>query len=388
MRGRHGHLKYGHRWSRFPLFPMSASSSDSGNAPEESTGAAIRALLSHFDLNRVRYRPAPPHPLHAGELSLAIHPADFSRSKRMCGALEEVKLLRTLGVSSEFQVILQDSEGARGKYCAVRIRPELHPLRTSWKNRCSEALRGSLRWLRPNGLFCVVLGPDGVGKSTTIEHLQRELQILFGPCRKQRWRPGVIRKVKPDSTNRMPHAKVLRGRFTSALALLGFALDFGIGYEFWARPAMARSETILFDRYFHDILIDPKRYRYAGPMWLPRLIAKIIPPHDALFIILDAADEVILSRKQELSASELRRQRAAYAIFGAQARNAMVIRTERPVDEIVAEIVEKIVGILAWRNTRHAANTSARELGPPHPSVSSVSYPEAPVPSTHRQAGG
>lgn len=233
----------------------------------------------------------------------------------------------------------------------------------------------------------MMLGPDGVGKSTTIEHLQRELQILFGPCRKQRWRPGFIRKVKPDSTNRMPNAKVSRGRITSTLALLGFALDFGIGYELGARPALARSETILFDRYFHDLLIDPKRYRYAGPMWLPRLIAKLVPPHDALFIILDADDEVILSRKQELSASELRRQRMAYASFGAHARNAVVIRTERPVAEIVAEIIEKILGVLILRDAPDSANRGAKRLDPPHPSASSVPYPEAPMAASRRRAG-
>jgi thymidylate kinase len=229
-----------------------------------------------------------------------------------------------------------------------------------------------------------------VGKSTTIERLQRELQILFGPCRKQRWRPGVIRKVKPDTTNRMPHAKVLRGRLTSTLALLGFALDFCVGYEFWARSAMARSETILFDRYFHDILIDPRRYRYAGPMWLPRLIAKIVPPHDALFIILDADDEVILSRKQELSASELRRQRMAYASFGARTRNSMVIRTEGSVDEIVSEIIGKIVGILASRNVHGGANERDVRVSPARPSVSSVSIPysEPPAAPSSRQVGG
>lgn len=369
--------------------PISVSSSNNRNAPDESTRPAIRALLAHWDLNRVRYRPVSSEPVNADESCLTVHPADFNRAKRLCQALEPVKLVRTLGASSEFQIILQDSRSARGKYCAVKIRPEADASIAPRKSRFNDALSSSLAWLRPNGLFCVVLGPDGVGKSTTIERLQRELQNLFGPCRKQRWRPGVIRKVKPDTTNRMPHAKVLRGRIASALALLGFALDFCVGYEFWARSAMARSETILFDRYFHDILIDPRRYRYAGPMWLPRLIAKIVPPHDALFIILDADDEVILSRKQELPATELRRQRMAYASFGARTRNSMVIRTEGSVDEIVSEIIEKIVGILALRNVHDGANERDVRVGPPRPSVSSVSIPysEPPAAPTSRQVG-
>jgi thymidylate kinase len=205
-----------------------------------------------------------------------------------------------------------------------------------------------------------------VGKSTTIEGLQRELQTLFGPCRKQRWRPGLIRKVKPDNSNRMPHAKTQRGGTASALSLLGFAVDFSIGYAVSAYPAMARSETIIFDRYFHDLLIDPKRYRYAGPMWLVRFIARFIPPRDALFIILDAEEEVILRRKQELPADELRRQRNAYRSFGALAQNSMVVSTEKPVDEIVAEIVDKILKILASRNAvpalRNAPSSADNDL--------------------------
>lgn len=220
------------------------------------------------------------------------------------------------------------------------------------KTLLNTAAGKSRSWFRPNGLFCVVLGPDGVGKSTTIEHLQRELQTIFGTCTKRRWRPGLIRKVAGDSLNRMPHAKPLRGSFASAAALLGLAVDFSFGYAVSTHPAMVRSEAIIFDRYFQDLLIDPKRYRYAGPMWLPRLLAKFIPPRNALFIILDADEKVILSRKQELPPDELRRQREAYRSFGARARNAIVIRTEKPVQEIVAEITGEISRILAARNAR------------------------------------
>jgi thymidylate kinase len=217
------------------------------------------------------------------------------------------------------------------------------------------ALRHVQAWLRPNGLFCVVLGPDGVGKSTTIKHLHLELQALLGPCRKERWRPGVIRKVTPGTSNRMPHAKSPRGSILSILSVLGLALDFNIGYVVSAYPAMVRSETIIFDRYFHDLLVDPKRYRYTGPMWLPRLISRFVPPRKAIFIILDANEEVILNRKQELPLHELQRQRAAYRIFGSLMPDSMIISTEKPLDEIVSEVINNIMGILATRNNSSLA---------------------------------
>jgi thymidylate kinase len=205
------------------------------------------------------------------------------------------------------------------------------------------------RWLFPEGLFLVVLGPDGVGKSTTIRCLQLELQKHFNQCRTERWRPGVIRKVSPDTGNRIPHAKVPRGPVSSAISILGLALDFSVGYVASAHPAMARSEAIIFDRYFHDLLVDPKRYRYAGPMWLPQLLSRWIPPRRAIFVVLDADEELILSRKQELPLHELKRQRLAYKAFAARVPQAMIIRTDKPVNEIVSEI---IMNILAIRNSR------------------------------------
>ena len=207
------------------------------------------------------------------------------------------------------------------------------------------------RWLLPKGLFLVVLGPDGVGKSTTIRCLQLELQKHFSHCRTERWRPGLIRKVSPDTGNRMPHAKVPRGPLSSAISILGLALDFSVGYVVFSHPAMARSEAVIFDRYFHDVLIDPKRYRYAGPMWLPHLLSRCIPPRRAIFVVLDADEELILSRKQELPLHELKRQRLAYKAFAARVPQAMIIRTDKPIGEIASEI---IINILAIRNSRSA----------------------------------
>lgn len=344
-------------------------------SPDSQAGpqSATQVLLAQLALNRVRYRVVHASQENIREMSMVIHPQDMDHLKNICSTLEPVKLLRSVG--REVQIILEDAGEGKSKYLSVRVLPEECPkilARRPWleippryrhaitsAQTGLEALSCAIRsWSRPNGLFCVILGPDGVGKSTTIERLQCELQTLFGPCRKQRWRPGFIRKVTADSTNRMPHAKSLRGGIASSLSLLALALDFNLGYAVSAYPAMARSETILFDRYFHDLLIDPKRYRYAGPMWLARLIARFIPPRKALFIILDAEEEVILSRKQELPVGELRRQRNAYRRFAALAQSSMVINTEKPVEEIVAEIIDKIMKVLASRNPSSSANNS------------------------------
>jgi thymidylate kinase len=136
-------------------------------------------------------------------------------------------------------------------------------------------------------------------------------------------------------------------------------MDFTIGYVVSAHPALARSEAIIFDRYFHDLLIDPKRYRYAGPTWLPQLLSRWIPPRQAIFVILDADEELILSRKQELPLHELKRQRLGYKEFAARTPYAMIVTTDKPLDGIVSEIVANIMdirnsrGVMADRISQH-----------------------------------
>lgn len=370
---------------------------------EACVQTGMRALLTQLELNKVRHWVVDASEQETHESYIAIHPEDRGALMSACQTLGCIKLIRAVGVAGESQVILANAGDGMPRYSVIRVIPvESHTIsarepwysagvasldckavrrdslgnrepllrrRTFWHSAKTSAqgglqvaLRGVGAWVRPNGLFCVLLGPDGVGKSTTIQRLQLELQALFGPCTKARWRPGIVRKVKPDSSNRMPHTKSLRGAVTSAFFVLGLALDFSIGYAVSAYPAMARSETIIFDRYFHDLLIDPKRYRYAGPMWLPRLISRFIPPRKALFIILDAEEEVILSRKQELPPHELRRQRNAYKIFSSRASNSMIVSTDKSLDEIVAEIVDKILEILASRNVTSSVNNNRVQL--------------------------
>lgn len=283
-----------------------------------------------------------------------MSPEEVRTLRTACRLPKQVRLSRELGPSGGTQIISAEGEGREYSAITVHLASRQGTLKT--------LLRHMGAWLRPNGLFLVVLGPDGVGKSTTIQRLQFKLQMVLGPCRKERWRPGLIREVTPDTGNRMPHAKPLRGGMTSVISILGLALDFSVGYIASAYPAMVRSETIIFDRYFHDLLIDPKRYRYAGPMWLPRLISRFIPPRDAIFIVLDANEELILSRKKELPRHELKRQRLAYSTFASRVPNSMIIDTEKPVDDVVMEIMDRIIDIMSRRNSQRAETVQHEDL--------------------------
>jgi hypothetical protein len=107
---------------------------------------------------------------------------------------------------------------------------------TLWSN-----VLKALRVLGVPVLFVVILGPDGVGKSTLVGRLTR----AFGPCfRRQRvfhWRPMVI--FPQEETGRPttdPHDEPPRGTLGSMAALLAVFLDYWLGYLLLLRQLLAR----------------------------------------------------------------------------------------------------------------------------------------------------
>ena len=97
-----------------------------------------------------------------------------------------------------------------------------------------------------------------------------------------------------------PHGEAPHPWWLSPLKIPYYLLDYGLGYLFKVRPRLVRSTVVLFDRYYDDLLVDPRRYRYGGPMKFARL-ARIFLPKPDLVLILDVNEEVLLARKREVS---------------------------------------------------------------------------------------
>ncbi len=218
------------------------------------------------------------------------------------------------------------------------LKEPLNPLRY-WLPEIKRIWR---RWRYPTGLFVAILGPDGAGKSTLIEHLERDLAGAFRRTARFHLMPGIFRRRRYSSPVTNPHGKPPRSWFASLLKLGYYLLDYTLGYWFKVRPALVRSTLVVFDRYYDDLLVDPRRYRYGGPMRLARWLRRFIPRPE-LWLILDVPEEEILRRKQEVPLEEIRRQRERYRCLAAELQNAVLLDGRQPPERLAREAEEVVL---------------------------------------------
>jgi thymidylate kinase len=223
------------------------------------------------------------------------------------------------------------------------------------RNRLRGVLNRMNRIWRPNGVNVVLLGPDGAGKSSTIDAVAEKLAPAFSRWTCLGFAPPILHYLlrrRPRSTNQ-PHALPARSLPVSVLrAGYWFAYN-TFGYAS-LHLALARTTLVMHDRHLIDILVDAKRYRYGGPLWLLRVIWRLAPKPD-LIILLDAAPEVLQARKQEVPFDETARQRSAYLSLVQTMQNGRVVDASQSFDHVTNTVSQTIL--------RHLATRVARRFG-------------------------
>lgn len=226
------------------------------------------------------------------------------------------------------------------------------------------ALAGRMKrvW-RPEGLNVVLLGPDGAGKSSVIEAMGPRLACAFARSTCWGFAPPVLslfrrRAVSTDQ----PHGLPPRSRLISLVRAAYWLAYHILGYP-RLRLALARSTLVLHDRHFVDILVDARRYRYGGPLWLLRLIWRVIPKPD-LIILLDAPAEVLQMRKQEVPFDETARQRAAYLSLVRTMGNGHVVDASQPFEQVAGEVSDILLRHLTLRIASRVSGPSSRSAMP------------------------
>jgi thymidylate kinase len=232
-----------------------------------------------------------------------------------------------------------------------------------WKRRPFDKVRYMAtecpRWidrvLHPTGLVVAVFGPDGAGKSSLIEALTERVGGCFRQRRTFHWRPHLLFNRKSIQDVTRPHDQSLLSPVNSAMHVMAHALDFVLGYLVTVFPLRIRSGLALFDRYFDDVLVDPKRYRYGGPEWLPAALRRLIPKPD-LLLVLEAPVDVIRGRKQELPPEEVAAQTRAYRNLARQSKSARLINASGSPTEVAEAAARAVSEFLVARFNQDVGN--------------------------------
>ncbi len=188
-----------------------------------------------------------------------------------------------------------------------------------------------------------VLGPDGAGKSSVIADAKEKLLYTTKIIQIHHLKPQIFRNTNSRKPVVNPHGAQPRSSLISVLKITIWS------FEYWIKKVFHgyKNPTLIFwDRYFHDLLIDPYRYRFGAPLMFARILSKFVPKPD-LMIFLDAPPKLIQMRKKEVSHKETIRQRKDYLYLARKLENSVVIDASSPLEVVVERLKNEIIGFLA-----------------------------------------
>jgi len=208
------------------------------------------------------------------------------------------------------------------------------------------------------GIAIAFLGTDGSGKSTIINAIKPPLMDAFhNAVYYEHMRPNHLPSIarlfgkKNQLTGPVtdPHSSSVSGFFGSLFRWAYYMLDYTIGFylKIWPKKAI-RSCVWIFDRYYYDYLIDPRRSRIKLPRWILKTGQYLIPEPD-LILCLGTDPATIHHRKPELPLSEVERQVAALKDFSRSHKRAVWIDTGKSIEESSEKALKAIIDVMAKR---------------------------------------
>ncbi len=297
---------------------------------------------------------------HDGRLTELYHddPHGCARQVARFWRGSSVPLICEVAASGEWDRVRNEIGALRRQL----LRPSsVSELSSSIRYWAADSRRRVQRWRVPTGLHVVMLGVDGSGKSTTMADLAGAMAPAFRRVSSHHLAPGLARRRAPPPTTE-PHRLPPRSLIGSLAKALYWLVDYSLGYWIRVRPALARSTLVLFDRYLVDALVDPRRYRYAGPASLLRLLWRVVPKPD-LLLLLDAPAETTQARKREVPAGETGRQRQAYLALAGQLRYARVIDAAPPRSAVLIQACNAVLEFMNDRTMRRLGENGKTRSG-------------------------
>ena len=182
------------------------------------------------------------------------------------------------------------------------------------------------------------MGVDGSGKSTLIELLRKKLKNKFRKIKYIHLRPYLILLDKSTVQSNPHNSKATWPMLLNFFRILYWLIIYRFFFYLFANNS---KQLIIFDRYAHDLMIDPIRYKFNLPINITKFILDLFP-NPNLWIVLNAPIKVLEKRKKEISTRELKKQIRSYLNFAKQRKNSIVVNTNNSVQSSLSLIIKKI----------------------------------------------
>ncbi len=241
---------------------------------------------------------------------------------------EEIKVIESYFESSfgvfgkKYLHKLNSDKMTQADFYKARIQFLLHKgiFSRSLFRGCSNWVTNLLfRIMYPPGVFIVLIGPDGCGKSTVGQIIQEKCQRLF---------PGIDRfhlfpKVKLfsridrnsqkrwESRHQSESEWELRKKensfYRSIIRMFYLWGRFWAGYWLWIYPRLMKAHLVVGERWKYDLILDPASKGISLPYIFRKIVYKLSPDAEKT-IVLNGDPELIMARKPELPFNEINRQ--------------------------------------------------------------------------------
>jgi len=206
------------------------------------------------------------------------------------------------------------------------------------------------RLINPPGLFIILCGVDGSGKTTQINLLSENLRGIYSDkIRLFHFRPSIFYKKPQNDTVINPHDQLKSNYIRDLIKLFYYIFIYNYGFLIQVLPFVAKNGLVIFDRYYYDLLVDQKRFRMNLPQNLIKFFSHFIPKPDLIFF-LDTNPEIAFARKRELNIKELERQgNEFYNLKNLLGDRFSIILNNSDVSSTVHNIIEIIFQYLGNR---------------------------------------
>jgi thymidylate kinase len=169
-------------------------------------------------------------------------------------------------------------------------------------------------------IIIAFLGVDGSGKSSIILAISKNLKKKKIDHSLFHLLPNFLSRTKKNAIS-SPHKQIERSKLFSIIKLIYWLLKF---HFFFKINFFNKSQIFIFDRYPHDVLIDPTRYRINRNLKIKKNILKLFPEPD-LWIIMTGDSKKIWKRKKEIELKKTIFLNKKYQKFGLKKKNFIFI---------------------------------------------------------------